>query len=132
MNFEQAELAAAVVSATSKDVLDETCLVVGYKELKRDCIDYLKVMVDYGIGGIRQYLAPLSSLDEILRESWGSPIAFPRRRSLGPAVERLDDLSFMTEIIDLHDKGANLEQYLETEPQSLNFYYRGEESDKGE
>jgi len=126
------DLAGALLWDAEKKPLGDTP-VVGYK----DTGDQVKVTLDFGIGGLKQYSALKDRLPRIMAEYRPAVlgdsrlavskqsskvmqgVAFPIRLELPEPVEYLTDLTYLDGVRELHDPDANLEQYLEREPKTL-------------
>ena len=132
----QREVAAALTWWTTREELGDQP-ITGYREQDGQ----LRVMVDWGTGGLKRYTHPTADLSRILNayrsehglpgpERTGRPDqpgnrdGFPLRMELPEPVEYLVDLSYLDEILELHDPGADLRQYVGREPRTLEDHLR--------
>ena len=130
LNAAQRE-AAAALAWWAKDEIGEHP-IVAYQEQNGE----LRVTVDHGVGGRRRFRHPLHDLTRILnayRSEFGPPsqaaprdeqgkvgrIEYPKRMELPEPVEYLTELDYLDEILELHDPGADLQQYVGREPRTL-------------
>ena len=133
--------AAAALAWWNKDELGNAP-VRGYREQDGE----LRVTADFGIGGVKTYRHPLTDLTRVLnayRIEFGPPsqatpreeqgkagrIEYPKRMELPEPVEYLTELDYLDDILELHDEGTDLQQYVGREPKTLEDHLKGVEGE---